>query len=151
MNGYVISVPEAHYRATLEYLLSLMNERPVETPAPSALTEASAIPQPGRRWSEDEWRRVWRDLRGDTKQLLVVIAKQPNEWVPISVLNNTLDSSREVQNALSSLTKRAKKHGLPKWGFEAVPDVESDGKFRYRMDQATADLVLELARADQGA
>jgi hypothetical protein len=143
-------VPEAHYHATLEYLVSVMTESKVETATRPVATEEGASSLPGYRWSEDEWRRLWRDLRADTKQLLVVIAEYPKDWVPISVLNDTLDSSRDVRNALSSLTKRAKKQGLRRWGFEAVPDGESGGAYRYRMDDETADIVVELAPADQG-
>jgi hypothetical protein len=150
MSTYVsISVPEAHYREMLDHLVSLMSERETESESPAAVTEESVSAPPERRWSDEAWERVWRDLRDDTRQALVVIAEQPDEWVPVSALNSALGSSREVQNALSSLTKRAKKHGLTKWGFDAVQAAET-GRFRYRMDERTATIVLELAGADRG-
>jgi hypothetical protein len=124
-----------------------MSQSHVESPTPEAVESVSV--QARRRWTGEEWSRLWRDLRDDTQQLLVVIAEQPGEWVPITALVRVLDSSRQVQSALSSFTKRAKKHGLPKWPFEAVTDLEA-GHFRYRMDEKTAAIVLELARANRG-
>jgi hypothetical protein len=149
MSTYVsISVPEDHYREMLDHLRSLMAPRQLESPSPAAVNEESASSPPGRRWSDETWERVWRDLRDDTRQVLVVIAGQPDEWVPVSELVSALGSSRELQSALSSLTKRAKKHGLTKWGFDAVQDAET-GRCHYRMDERTATIVLELARADR--
>ena len=150
MSAYVsISVPEPYYRDMLHHLVSVMKQAGVESPAPAPpVTEERVAAPSGRpRWSRDEWTLLWRDLRDDTRQLLVVIAEQPDEWVPIGALNDALDSSRQVQNALSSLTKRAKKHGLHKWGFEAVIDPETNW-YRYRMDAPTAAIVIELAGRD---
>jgi hypothetical protein len=151
MNGYVsIPVPEVYYRKILDHLLTLMTERQVDSPTPATVTEESAPAQPRRSWSDEQWRRVWRDLRPDTRELLVVIAEQPSEWVPINALVSALGTSREVQSALSSFTKRAKRQGMTWWPFEAVADVESGGRFRYRMDETTANTVRELAQDDQG-
>jgi hypothetical protein len=154
MGTYVsLSVPEPYHREMLAHLLSLMNQTDVEAappaPAPAAAADESVSAPSDRRWSDETWSLVWRDLRDDTRQVLVVVAEQSDEWVPVDALNDALGSSRDVQSALSSLTKRAKKHGLTKWGFEAVPDAGT-GRFRYRMDKSTAAIVLGLARGQAG-
>lgn len=69
------------------------------------------------------------------------------EWVPIAELEDSAGSFREVQSALSSLTKRMKNHGVTKWPFKARKDDRTD-RFVYLMEEATATTVLALARAN---
>jgi hypothetical protein len=150
-----IYVPEAHYREMLNRLVSLMTEAQVEPPISAEahmesqmppVSQAAASAQSGRLWSEDEWQKVWPAWRDDTRELLVVIAEHPEEWVSITALEDSLGSFRAVQSALSSLTKRMKKHGLTLWPFEFVKD-DGTGRFAYKMDEATATIVLGLAHA----
>jgi hypothetical protein len=139
MTPYVpLHVPEPYYRDVLAHLVSLMSE-PREAPrsrAP-ALIEADAS-------SDDAWQSAWPDLRDDSRQLMVVLAEHPGEWVPIAAFLDALGSPGAVQGALSSLRKRLKRVGS---GFPfKIEDVDPEtGRSRYRMDTATATIVRQLA------
>jgi hypothetical protein len=99
--------------------------------------------------SDATWQDAWPRLRWDSKRLMILLAEHPDEWVPMSAFLDALDSFGAVQGALSSLTKRLKKFANSRdWPFE-VEDVDPQtGRARYRMDDATATVVLELAKGD---
>jgi hypothetical protein len=144
MTDYVsMHVPEIHYGEMLKHLASLMNGAPVATPG----LETKATPaQEDRSWSDDVWRKFWPVMADSTRQLLVVIAEHPGEWVPITALVSSLGTFGAVQGALSSLTKRMNKHDGPDyWPLKVEIDTET-GRARYQMDQSTSSIVLELAR-----
>lgn len=151
MPGYIaLQVPEPQYREMLTHLVSLLSAQPVESPMPVANTPAPAPGQDEHSWPEDVWRSVWPILRDDTQRLLVVLAERPIEWVPITAFEDALGPNQAVRSALSSLTKRMKKFGLNSWPFRVVNADDQTGRAKYQMDKATAKIVLELSRADEG-
>src|SRR5437764_1437078 len=113
MTTYSLDVPEAHYPAMLEHLLSLL--RPTEAGAP-AETQADAPAQPGQPTNAEAWEKAWPDFMDDTRKLMLLLAASPDEQVQIAALEESVGSFRRVQSALSSLTKQMKKHiGAPRW------------------------------------
>jgi hypothetical protein len=142
MAEYVpIYVPEVHYRDMVGHLVSLISQTRVESPTPD--TEKAEQSDPA--WNDEVWENVWPAVKEGARKLMVVLAEHPDEWVPITVLNDSLGSSTAVQGSLSSLTKQMKKRGLADWPFEVTTD-DQTGRATYRMDVAIATIVLRLAR-----
>lgn len=84
------------------------------------------------------WRKVWREVQLQTRGVLIALAEHPGAPLTIPTLAEAIGSeTRQVQNALSSLTKRMKKYGPTKWPFIYYKDGRT-GRYSYEMDEATA-------------
>jgi hypothetical protein len=158
MTVYVpLQVPESLYDVMLRHLGSLMSEpnvhssldeqQPLDESQDETDVESLSIEQPvGRReWSPELWARIWRELPINPRRVLYYIAERHGSRVHMAELGELLGSSRAVQDALSSFTKRARKWTSSDWPFLAERDTTT-GRFVYDMSESTARIILELAR-----
>lgn len=143
MSGHVpIYVPEPHHREMLEHLVSLMTGARAKSPIPSQSEEAAAAESD--QWTDDVWEVVWPAVTPDARKVLVVLAENHDEWVPIAALEESLGSLGAVQGSISSIRKRMKKYEQREWPFEIAPDDRANGRFMYRIDEEMASIVLRL-------
>jgi hypothetical protein len=140
-----LHVPEQHYQAMLESLLSLTNgsNEPRSTPAesaPSIETEPEAEADVQER--NQRFEAAWPDLRADQHRFFALLADRPGENVPFQPdVATALGGSREAQNALISLTPRMKRNGFESWPIEVRRDERG---YIYKIDHELARVVLRL-------
>jgi hypothetical protein len=140
-----LHVPEQHYEAMLERLLSLMNggTEPRSTPAESAQSiEAEPEAEADVRERNQRFEAAWPDLRADQHRFFALLAGRPGERVPFQPdVAMALGGSREAQNALISLTPRMKRNGFESWPIEVKRD---ETGYVYKIDHELARVVLRL-------
>ena len=146
-----LSVPEQHYQAMLEHLVSLMRgttePRSVATDStPPIEAEAGAEVQE----RDQKFEAVWPDLRADQQRFYAFLAGRPGEDVPFQPdVATELGGAREAQNALISLTKRMKRNGVfGDWFVEVKRDERG---YVYKMDADLARVVQKLSDESSSA
>jgi hypothetical protein len=141
MNGYVpVYVPERHLPTILAQLTALISKHEAVSAAPESATMELS------RWSEKMIRDVFLDVTDNMRKVFVALAERPGERLTVGDLERQVGSEGAVHPALSSLTKRAKKHGIHgpgSWPFDAHKDPRT-GRYSYEMDVDTAAVVLKV-------
>jgi hypothetical protein len=146
MTTYVpLHVPEQHYGAMLEHLLSLQNgmTEPRSVSAQSAPSiEAEPDVKVAGQDRNERFEAAWPDLRADQHHFFALLAERAGEYVPMEpAVATALGGSREAQNALISLTPRLKRNGFEQWPIEVKRGEEC---VIYKMDDELARVVLRL-------
>jgi hypothetical protein len=142
---YSLDVPEQHYEAMLEHLLSLMKGRiesrstPTNSvPSIEIASDAEAVQARDKRFEA-----AWPDLRGDHHRFFALLADRPGQVVRFKPdVANALGGDREAQNMTISLTPRLRRNGLNDWPIEVKRD---EGGIYYKMDHELARVVRRLS------
>jgi hypothetical protein len=140
-----LHVPEQHYDAMLEHLLSLQSGM-TEARSTSAASAPSIEAKPDANMVVQErnnrFEAAWPDLRADQHHFFALLAERPGEYVPMEPdVATALGGSREAHNALISLTPRMKRNGFETWPIEVR---RGEACVIYKMDDELARVVLRL-------